>query len=238
MEEDAIISLVAEIRASLVRNASEVIDDVLLNGDTTTANGINSDGATISKTTAGKAHWLLGWDGIIHLPLVDNTAQRNDLATTITAAAFNQAHRKLGRYGVPRRRGEVVFVVDVNTGITAMSIEEVETVDKAGGRATMSSGELSQMYGTPLIRSEQMKLADTDGKVTDSGGNTTGRILALNTTQWRVGFRRQIEVETEREAGKGQTTMYVSFRIALQERSGTRSSATHTALQFNISGVA
>ena len=31
--------------------------------------------------------------------------------------------------------------------------------------------------------------------------------------------------------------MVVSFRIALQERSGDRSKATHTALQYNITGV-
>ena len=31
--------------------------------------------------------------------------------------------------------------------------------------------------------------------------------------------------------------MVVSFRIALQERSGDRSKATHTALQYNITGI-
>ena len=31
--------------------------------------------------------------------------------------------------------------------------------------------------------------------------------------------------------------MVVSFRIALQERSGSRATAGHTALQYNITGV-
>ncbi|MBU2328635.1 MAG: hypothetical protein KJ755_15005 [Alphaproteobacteria bacterium] len=76
-------------------------------------------------------------------------------------------------------------------------------------------------------------------QVTDAGNATnTGRILVLNTTQWRVGFRRNITVEVDREPGKGQTTMYVSFRIALAERTGTRSTATHTALQYHITGIA
>lgn len=239
LEEDAIINTVAEIRAGLVRNAAEVIDDVLLNADQTAANGINSDGATISTATAGKAHWLLGFDGLIHLPLVDNTSQRVDLNGAVSAnTVYNQALRKLGKYASGRRPGEVVFIGDVNTVIATLALDEVETVDKLGGRATISTGEVSQIYGVPLVRSEQMLLADTDGKVTDSGnGTATGRVLCFNTSQWRVGFRRGITIEPDREPGKNQTTMYVTFRIALSERTGTRSSATHTSLVYDITSV-
>lgn len=239
LEEDAVIALVPEIRRSLVRNAAEVIDDVLLNADTTAANGINSYGATITTSSAGKAQWLLGFDGLIHLPLVDYTSQRNALAAAVTADAYNFILAKLGKYAVPRRPGEVVYITDVNTATRSLSIAEFETVDVAGARATLSTGEIINVYGKPLIQSEMMRLADNNGKVTDAGNATnTGRILVLNTTQWRVGFRRNITVEVDREPGKGQTTMYVSFRIALTERTGTRSTATHTALQYHITGVA
>lgn len=240
LEEDSIVALIPELRRSLARNAAEVIDDVLLNGDTTTANGINSDGATITTSTAGKAQWLLGFDGLIHQAIVDNSSNQSiDKNAAVDADIYNRTLAKLGRYAVPRRRGEVVFITDVNTATRSLSITEMETVDVAGVRATLSTGELLNMYGKPVVQSEQMRLADVDGKVTDAGNTTnTGRILAVNTTQWRVGFRRQIEMETEREAGKGQTTMYVSFRIALTERTGTRSSATHTAIAYDITGVA
>jgi len=222
LEEDAIIAFTPELRRNLVRNAAEVIDDVILNADTTTTNNINADGTTIGTSTAGKAHWLLGFDGLIHLPLVDNTSQYEDHSAAISADVFNEMLARLGKYGAPRRRGDVVYIVDIRTAIRALSMTEVETVDTAAQRATMSTGEIAVLYGVPLIRSDVMKLAeDGDGKVT-SGGNSTdvGRILCVNTTQWRVGFRRQVTVETEREAGKGQTTMYVSFRIALTERFG------------------
>jgi HK97 family phage major capsid protein len=238
LEEDAIIALVPEIRRSLVRNAAEVIDDVILNGDTTGTNGINADGGTITKSTAGKGHFMLGFDGLLHLPLVDNTGQSNNHSAAVSADAYNEILSKLGKYAVPRRRGDVVYITDVNTAIRSLSITEFETVDVAGARATLSTGEILNVYGKPLVQSEQMRLADTDGKVTSAGNSTnTGRILVTNTTQWRVGFRRQLEIETDREPGKGQTTMYVSFRIALSERTGTRSSATHTAVQYNITGV-
>lgn len=238
LEEDSIVALVPELRRNLVRNAAEIIDDVILNADTATTNSINADGATISKTTAGKAHWLLGFKGILELPLVGNTTQKKDQNAALTASMFNQGQRRLGKYGVPQRRGDVVFVADINTALVALTLAQVETMEKIGMRATISTGELASIYGNPLIMSAQMKLADTDGKITSAGNATaTGRILTTNVTQWKVGFRRQVEVETVREAGKGQTTMYLSFRIALTERTGTRSTATHTALEFDITGV-
>ena len=90
-----------------------------------------------------------------------------------------------------------------------------------------------------MIVSEQMKLADTDGKVTDAGnGTNTGRLLIVNRSQWRVGYRRELAIETDRDIQKRQHIMVVSIRLAFSERSGTRSSATHTALQYNITGVA
>jgi hypothetical protein len=239
LEEDALIALVPVIRAGLVRNNAEVIDDVLLNADTTTTNNINADGATISASTAGSAQWLLGFDGILHLPLVDNTSQSNAHAAAVTAAAYNKAQVMLGKYGVPRRAGDVVFITDLNTLAASNTITEMETVDVAGARATLSTGEIASMYGVPVIRSEQMALADAnDGKVTSGGNSTsTGRILCVNTTQWRVGFRRQLEIEPYREPGKGQTTLYISFRIALTERTGTRSTATHTSCNYHVTGV-
>ena len=240
LEEDAIIAFVPELRATLVRNASEVIDDVLLNGDTTTLNGINSDGATIAKTTAGKGHWLLGFDGLIHLAIVDNSANQSlDKAAAIDADVFNRVLTKMGKYALPRRRGDVVYISDVPTSVRSLSITEFETVDVAGARATLSTGELMNVYGKPYVATDEMRQADVDGRVTDSGNATTtlGRILAVNTTQWNVGFRRTLTVEMDREAGKGQTTMYVSFRIALIERSGTRSTAKHAAIAYNITGV-
>jgi hypothetical protein len=237
LDEDSVVAMLPEVRRTLVRNAAEVIDDVLLNGDTTPTNGINSDGATIGTTTPGKAHWLLGFDGLLHLPLVDNTSQANNLNGSVSAAAYNSALKMLGKYGV--RTNEAVFVTDVNTFLSSLAIEEVETVDKLGPAASILTGQLAVVYGHPLIVSEQMRLADSDGKVTDAGNSAdTGRILAVNTTQWRLGYRRTISIETERDIQKRQNLMVVSLRLAFGERTNNRATATHTALQYNVTGVA
>ena len=233
LDEDAVIAMAAEVRSTLVRNAVEVIDDVLLNADTTLANNINADGATIAASTAGKAHWLVGFDGLLHLPLVDNTSQGNSHAAAPSADMFNEARGLLGRYGV--RPSELAYVADVGTYIKSLSIDEFRTLDKLGPQATLLNGQLAQVDGIPVIVSEQMARSDADGKITDGGSNNTkGRLLAVNRTQWRLGFRRELMIETTRDIQKRQNIMVVSMRLAFMERTGKRASATHTALQYNI----
>ena len=235
LDEDSVIAMASEVRSSLVRNAAEVMDDLLLNADTTTTNNINADGATISKTDAGKGHWLIGFDGLMHLALVDNTGQANNHAAGVSDDMFNEIRGKLGKYGV--RPSELAFLTDINTYLKSLTISNFRTLDKLGPNATLLMGQLGAVEGIPVIVSEQMLLADTDGKVTDGSAGTTGRLLIANRSQWRAGFRRELTIETERDIQKRQNIMVVSLRLAFAERSGAASSATHTALQYNITGV-
>ena len=236
LDEDAVIAMMDELRRSLLRNAHEVIDDVILNGDTTLQNNINADGANITANTAGSGHFLIGFDGLLHLPLVDNDDMGNNHNAAVSADMFNEIRGKLGKYGV--RPSDLAYITDVNTFIKSLTVDSFRTLDKFGPQATVLTGQLGAVEGIPVIVSEQMRLADADGKVTSGGNaNTKGRLLIVNRSQWRVGFKRELTIETVRDAQKRQNIMVVSFRIALQERSGSRASAAHTALQYNITGV-
>ena len=233
LEEDGVIAMLPEIRAGLVRNVAEVLDDIILNADRSGTNNINADGSSITASAAGKAQWLVGYDGILHLPLVDNTAQANNHNAAVSDDMFNELRAKLGKYGA--RPSQLAWVMDVNTFIRAQSISQFRTMDKLGPNATLLTGMLGAVEGIPIIVSEQMALADEDGKITDGAStNTKGRLLLLNRTQWAQGFRRQLMIDVDRDTQKRQTVVTVSFRHALAERSGARTSATHTALQYNI----
>ena len=232
LDEDAVIAMAGEVRSTLVRNAVEVIDDVLLNADTTTVNNINADTATIAASDAGKGHWLVGFDGLLHLPLVDNTAQGNDHGAAPNADMYNEARGLLGKYGV--RPSELAYIADVSTYIKSLGAEEFRTLDKLGPQATILNGQLAQVDGIPVIVSEQMAKSDVDGKVTSGGANAKGRLLLVNRSQWRLGFRRELMIETTRDIQKRQNIMVVSMRLAFMERTGNRGAATHTALQYNI----
>ena len=236
LDEDAVIAMMAEVRATLLRNSAQVLDDIVLNADTSLTGNINHDGTALTATTAGHAHYLVGFDGLVHLPLVDNTAMSNNHNAAVSADMFNELRRKLGKYGL--RPSELAFVTDVNTFIAVQSITEFQTVDKLGPNATLLTGQLGSVEGVPVVVSEQMALADADGKVTAAGNvASTGRLLLVNRTQWRKGFKRELLIETERDVQRRQNVMVVSMRVAFAERSGSRTSAAHTALQFNITGV-
>ena len=233
LDEDAVFAVLPEVRQTLIRNAAEVIDDVLLNADQTATNSINADGGTVSATSPGMAHFLIGFDGLLHLPLVDNTGQSMSLAGNILSSAYLSALKKLGKYGLSQ--SETVFITDVATFTASLGLSSVETVDKLGPKATIRTGQLGSIYGHPLIVSGQMRIADSDGKVSDGGNDSDrGRILAVNTSQWRVGFRRSLMIETQRDIQKRQNVMVVSMRLGFAERSGDRTKAKHTALVYNI----
>lgn len=235
LDEDAVISMMEELRRGIMRNAREVIDDVLVNGDTSLTTNINADGATLTTGDAGKAQWLIGFDGLIHQALIDNTAMGNNHGQAVDTDMFNELRRLTKKYGV--RPSENVYITDISTFLKSLTISNFQTLDKFGPQATLLTGQLGAVEGIPLIVSEQMLLTASDGKVTDGVAGTVGRLLLVNRSQWRIGFKRELQIETVRNPLKRQNIMVVSFRLAFQERSGTASSATHTALQYNITGV-
>ena len=237
LDEDAVIAVLPELRATLVRNAAEVLDDVVLNGDTSDdATNINADGATADSLagSAGLDHYLV-FDGLVHIPLVDNTNQGNDRGAAVSDDMFNEVRGKLGKYGV--RPSECAFVMDINTYIRSLSIENFRTVEKLGPNATLLTGQLGDIEGIPVIISEQMLLADIDGKVS-SGGNVTdtGRVLAVNRNMYRLGFKRELMIESERDIQKRQTVLVASMRVVFEGRMDDASD-TAVALQYNITGV-
>ena len=137
LDEDAVIAVLPELRVTLIRNAAEVLDDVVLNGDISDdGTNINADGATAGSLSgsAGLDHYLV-FDGLIHIPLVDNTGQGNNHNAAVSDDMFNEVRGKLGKYGV--RPSECAFVMDMNTYIRSLSIENFRTVEKLGPNATL-----------------------------------------------------------------------------------------------------
>ena len=55
-----------------------------------------------------------------------------------------------------------------------------------------------------------------------------------NLAMWRYGYRREMMIETQRDIVKRQHDMVVSFRLALNEQTGSKSTQTHTHVQYNI----
>lgn len=230
-DDDAVIAMIPEIRATLIRNAASVIDSVLLNGDTTGASAnINKYGAAVVGTEA----YLLGFDGIIHYCLNEVPGQKSSL-TTLEDTDFLTLIALLGKYADDPKR--CLFVLDRNVKNKALDITEFKTLDMIGEKATILIGQIAQAFGVPAILSSQIEKSDANGRVdgANSANNTLGRMLLLNRDAWAFGIRRAVRVRTERSEAKSMTSLVATFRIALQAF-GDRADAKycHTALGYNI----
>lgn len=227
LDEDAVIAVLPTLRAELSRDGAEQMDKFVLNADATDAatGNINLDDAN----PPDDSYYLSsGQDGIRHLYLVDNTAQSADISTTLTDALLRTGIGRLGKYAADVSR--LAMVTDAETYVNGMlGLTNVVTVDKFGPQATVLTGQLSAYSGIPIIVSGAMAEAEDDGKVSTTGANNDeGQIALFHRDMWRVGFRRQLLIEIDRNIQKRSFIMVVSFRIAVAAR-GTRSSAVHTA---------
>ncbi|MBK8137999.1 MAG: phage major capsid protein [Chloroflexi bacterium] len=89
--EDAVLPVLNIYRQQAVRAIADAIDSVLLNGDTTTGGGnINDDDASLSDSEA-----FLAFNGLRHLPLVANTANRLDFASAPTLEKMRTTRFKM-----------------------------------------------------------------------------------------------------------------------------------------------
>lgn len=225
MEEDSIIPYIPFLRRQQGVSLAHYADSLVLNGDTTNAGtgNINLDDADPADTK----HYL-AFDGIRHAGLVDNTANKADIAGAITLNAFKAQRGRmldttyLHDWGHPVDPNDLVHVADPETADAISFLDEVLTVDKYGPQATILTGEQGRVLGNPLISSIAMSKTEADGKVSDTGSNNTkGQVATFNRRGYVVGVRRRVQVETERLPATDQTRIVLSTRLGFGRFSPT-----------------
>ena len=191
--EDAVIPVLNIYREQAVRAIADAMDNVLLNGDTTSAatGNINSDHTTPSATEK-----YLSMDGLRHLPLVDTTANAVDMSNGApTLAKMREARFTMaGKYSA--RPSDLAWVVDSGTYAALLNISEFLTMDKAGPLATAQTGQIGFVDGIPVYVSAEMPLTEADGKV-GGGTNDRGQAVCVYRPGWYVGYRRRIAVSVD-----------------------------------------
>lgn len=217
MEEDSIIAFVPFIRRQAALSIAHYTDSLVLNGDTTNAatGNINLDDADPADTK----HYL-AFDGIRHAALVDNTANDTNAAGGVTLALLNGQRGlmidsgNLVDWGHPIDPMDLVHVSDPETADKIALIDEVLTVDKYGPQATILNGELARILGNPLVSSIAVAKTEADGKVSNTGANNTkGQVVSFNRRGFKAGWRRRVQVETERLIATDQTRIVYSLRL-------------------------
>lgn len=231
LDEDSIIAVLPTLRAEIARGAADIIDAFVMNADSTDANtgNINLDDAN----PADDSYYLsAGQDGLRHLGIVDNTAQKSDVAAAISDAKILAALGLLGKYAT--QPNELRLFCDPKTYVSMLGMTNVVTIDKFGPQATIVTGALANYAGIPVIPTSSIGLTEADGKASTTGANNVkGQFVIAHRAMWKVPFKRQLTIEVDRLIQKRQLVMVASFRIAVGTH-GSRSAAKHTVVGYNI----
>lgn len=235
LEEDSLIPWASELRRDLTAEAAEVMEHVVIDGDTTLTATTNIN--DIGGTPAGTEAFTL-FNGFRKLALVTNTANSRS-AGTLAVADFLETVKLMGLAGRNAAdKSKVEFILDMWTHWAALELAEIKTRDVFVA-PTLENGMLANLYGYNVNVSANMHRANQDAtyglKANTSGkvdldtaaNNTTGSILAVRYDQWRLGYKRKMTFEIERDARSDSTAIIVMMRVGMINRDNEASAISY-----------
>ncbi len=223
MEEDSLIPVLPFLRQKMDKRGQEIIEYIMINGDTeTSTTNINYDGSAVSALVdaKGRGPVYTTFNGFLKLPLVTTTAQSAD------GGALSHEDYLTALQLLPDAQQTsyeaLAFIVDPRTHTSSMKLAVQLTDDVRNGGGTVTNGRLSQMWGIDLLRSGQMALADSDGKITYNGNAVSrGRILLVRPDQWAIGRKREMRTEVARDIDAQATVVVTTMRFGMVNRATT-----------------
>lgn len=223
INEDSIIQFIPQLRAQAVRAFANAVDNVIANADPTTGTGnINYKGANTSAAATSKFLYG-GGDSIRYGTIVTNAATQaiNAAGAYPTLSLLRKARRTMiavgtATYGIDP--SQIVYFCDPQTYSTMLSIDEVSSFMTNGQGATVNTGELSAIDGSPIFPSAEIALTDNTGYALANGAGTLGNILVVAKSGFKVGYRRQIMADVTYMPYNDIYVLTMNARMAVRQR--------------------
>lgn len=194
LEEDSIINIVQEANRKLRVRSTEIIDDILMNGDT--ALGANTNINLIDSTPAAapaQPYYTL-LNGLLKLALVTNTANKRDAGAAFDETDFLETFKLLPPAN-RQNRDKLLYILDSDTAVAASNIPTLKTRDVFTA-ATLEEGTLTKIWRIAVLETGFMGLANANGKISNTpGNNTLGRILLVRPDQWASRWKRRLQLD-------------------------------------------
>lgn len=191
-EEDSLLVLLPMIRDAMVRRCAKAIDGALLTGDASTVpiSGLSN--------RAGSS----GTNGAL-LQTVANGA--------VSIAKLRGLRAQLGNYGIDP--ADVAYIVNNDTYYDLLEDTTFMTMEKVGPLATVITGQVGMLAGSPVIASGELAARAT--------GTNTGlaniAAFAVYVPNFLVGAQRGLRIDTQELAAEQARVMVASMRVGMAQ---------------------
>ncbi len=194
-EEDAIIPVLPLIRDAVIRSHARAVEAMLLVGN-------NADGpfGTSGASPAG------------FVTLANTASQRTQTAEAfahadnkLEAADLLAARKNMGKYGL--RPTDIVYVVSLRAYHELIADSAYADSSQVEGLATKLTGQVGQVYGTPVIVSDEFATPAVDKFFA----------CAVNARNYVIPRLRGITVESDYEVANQRRVLVASQRIGFAQ---------------------
>ena len=228
-EEDAIIALLPWMQSELLDFMAADIEDAIINGDTT---GTHFDTGVSDSDDVRKY-----WNGLRDIAINGLTGTDLNGSDTKLSVANLRANRKvMGKYGADPTK--LAHIVSVRGSIDLLDDEDVVTLDKFGPNASILTGQIGSVDGSPVVVSEYVSDFQNASGVFDNSTTTQTSAITVHRGGFIRGQRRDMTVQTLHEvyAEADQDALIASMRQAFTPLYPT--SENVVALTYNLPGSA
>jgi len=182
-EEDALLALMPIIRDGMIRRVARAVDKAFLLGA-----GAGPD------PVKGLSNWA-----------TNTTATGNTVASGITVAKLRALRQALGVWGLDP--AEVIFIVNTDSYYQLLEDPIFQTMDKVGAQATVLTGQIGQVGGSPVLVSAEYAAA----------GTGIAGAIAVNPGNFLVGNQRGLRIDTQELVETQRRVMVASLRTGMTQ---------------------
>ncbi len=202
-DEDSIIPLIPLIRKWIVEAMVRGEETAIINGDTS-ATHQDSDTHAASAEAPEKA-----WDGLRQLGSANFFNSTNPNPFTVTSLRNTRALLGLEIKAIPT---DLVWITSPLGVLNMIQMAEVLTIDKFGSNATILSGQIGSVDGSPIIVSEHVREDLNATGVYDGVTTNLTEAIIVHKPSFIRGHRRNVRVEADKNIKTSVQTMVSSMR--------------------------
>lgn len=203
LDEDALTVWLPELKRKIARRMAEGVEESIINGDVST-NHMDSD--VVLSIDHRKA-----WKGLRKWASAESTEYDVTTgSTTFQASDGMRVMEKMGKFAI--RKNEGVWFLPFTAYIQARAFDEFETIEKAGANAAIFTGQVAWWYGWPVMTTAWIR-TDLNSSGVYQSGQTKTEMLAVHHPGFRIGYRREETVETDKDIETGMYVIVASMRL-------------------------